>query len=137
MTLYETAQEIIKAAEAQPNVGLAYCGDIYDLNERQDINYPAVVVTQNVHTEAEDFRMYSFYVFYADRLTTDKDNRLEVQSIAIEALSNIFKKLGDVGFEIVGDIRYHTFDERFDAEAAGAYAEITLQAEEWLCSENY
>ena len=137
MTLYQTVQEIIEKAKTQPNVGLCYEGDIYDLNEKQDIAWPAVVVSQATHAESGEWRGYGFNVFYVDRLTADKKNRLEVQSIAIEALSNIAKALVEIGFETQGEIRYHTFDERFDAECAGAYMEIILQAEEGLCVEEY
>lgn len=136
MSLYSTVEYIKNKAKAQPNVGLVYEGDIYDLNERQDISYPAVVASQSTHVESGDFRAYGFNLFYVDRLTADKSNRLEIQSIAIEALSNIAKALKDEGYEI-SELRYHCFDERFDAECAGAYVEITLSEPDYLCEEKY
>lgn len=135
MNLYQTAKYILSVAQHQPNVGLAYEGDIYDLNEKQDIAWPAVAVSQVTHAENGEWRGYGFNIFYVDRLTADKSNRLEVQSIAIEALSNIAKVLVESGFETQGEIRFHTFDERFDAECAGAYMEIILQSEESLCAD--
>lgn len=135
MNLYQTAKYILSVAQHQPNVGLTYEGDIYDLNEKQDIAWPAVAVSQVTHAESGEWRGYGFNIFYVDRLTADKGNRLEIQSIAIEALSNIAKVLVESGFETQGEIRFHTFDERFDAECAGAYMEIILQSEESLCAD--
>lgn len=133
MNLYQTVQYILSVAKAQPNVGLAYEGDIYDLNELQNIFYPAVVVAQNTHAENGEWRGYGFNIFYVDRLTDDKKNRLEIQNIALEALSNIYKVLVESGFEVQGEMRFHPFDERFDAECAGMYMELVLQSEESLC----
>lgn len=135
MNLYQTVQYILSVAKAQPNVGLAYEGDIYDLNELQNIAYPAVVVAQNIHAENGEWRGYGFNIFYVDRLTDDKKNRLEIQNIALEALSNIYKVLVESGFEIQGEMRFHPFDERFDAECAGMYMELVLQSEESLCAD--
>lgn len=135
MNLYQTVQYILSVAKAQPNVGLAYEGDVYDLNELQNIAYPAVVVAQNTHAENGEWRGYGFNIFYVDRLTDDKKNRLEIQNIALEALSNIYKVLVESGFEVQGEMRFHPFDERFDAECAGMYMEIVLQSEESLCAD--
>lgn len=136
MSLFSTVENIKNKAKAQPNVGLVYEGDIYDLNEKQNISYPAVVATQATHAESGDFRAYGFNLFYVDRLTADKSNRLEIQSTAIEALSNIAKALEDEGYEI-SELRYHSFDERFDAECAGVYVEITISESEYMCEEKY
>lgn len=135
MNLYQTVQYILSVAKAQPNVGLAYEGDVYDLNELQNIAYPAVVVAQNTHAESGEWRGYGFNIFYVDRLTDDKKNRLEIQNIALEALSNIYKVLVESGFEVQGEMRFHPFDERFDAECAGMYMELVLQSEESLCAD--
>lgn len=135
MNLYQTVQYILSVAKAQPNVGLAYEGDVYDLNELQNIAYPAVVVAQNTHAENGEWRGYGFNIFYVDRLTDDKKNRLEIQNIALEALSNIYKVLVESGFEVQGEMRFHPFDERFDAECAGMYMELVLQSEESLCAD--
>lgn len=135
MNLYQTVQYILSVAKAQPNVGLAYEGDVYDLNELQNIAYPAVVVAQNTHAESGEWRGYGFNIFYVDRLTDDKKNRLEIQNIALEVLSNIYKVLVESGFEVQGEMRFHPFDERFDAECAGMYMELVLQSEESLCAD--
>lgn len=135
MNLYQTVQYILSVAKVQPNIGLAYEGDVYRLNELQNIQYPAIVVSQNTHGESGEFRSYSFFVFYVDRLLSDKSNRLEVQTIGLEVLSNIYKVLIESGFETEGEVRFHPFDERFDSECAGMYMEIALQSLESLCAD--
>lgn len=137
MNLYQTVQYILSVAKAQPNVSYAAEGDIYQLMNYKDDSpkYSAVVVSQSTHAESGEWRGYSFEIFYIDRLTAEQSNRLQVQNIAIEVLSNIAKVLVETGFETQGEIRYHTFDEKFEDLCAGAYMEIVLQSEESLCAD--
>lgn len=139
MSLYSTVQNIIKAAQAQPNVGYAVEGDVFDVMNFKDSSpkYSAVVISQSTHGESNDFRGYGFNIFYIDRLTSDQSNRLEIQSIAIEALSNITKALIEDGYEITGELRYHPFDEKFEDLCAGVYVEITISESEYMCEEKY
>lgn len=129
MSLYSTTHRILELGRKQPNVFEAGEGSIYDyLNGRMDVAYPVVVVTQQQHIQdmmvAADFDTWTFQIFYVDRLTSDKDNRLEVQSTAIEALKNIIRGL-EKDTQIVSNA-YTTFTERFESMCAGAYAELSL-----------
>ena len=137
MNLYTTVKYILDVARHQPNVNYVAEGDIYQIMNYKDDSpkYSAVVVTQSTHAESGEWRGYSFEIFYIDRLTADQSNRLQVQNIAIEVLSNIAKVLVETGFETQGEIRYHTFDEKFEDLCAGAYMEIVLQSEESLCAD--
>lgn len=137
MNLYQTVQYILSVAKVQPNVSYAAEGDIYQIMNYKDGSpkYSAVVVSQSTHAESGEWRGYNFEIFYIDRLTADQSNRLQVQNIAIEVLSNIAKVLVETGFEIQGELRYHTFDEKFEDLCAGAYMEIVLQSEESLCAD--
>ena len=133
--LYQVVKRIEEIAQSQPNVNFTGEGDVYVLNSLQTIAYSAVIVTQNTHTENDDYRTYNFYVFYCDRLLSDKSNRLEIQSAGLECLSNIAATLRDE-YE-VGDIRYTPFNERFDSECAGVFMEISVSVPLEACADEF
>lgn len=129
MTLLETINILHWIAQNQPNVnGIVKSGDIYDLNkEEYTQKYSAFCCTQNTHSINEDFTTYSFTLFYVDRLTLDKSNKLEIQSTACEFFQNLIKtvmqKLGNLDWTN-GEVT--TFTERFSAECAGAFMTCSI-----------
>lgn len=129
MTLLETINLLNWVAQNQPNVnGIVKSGDIYDLNkEEYTQKYAAFCVQQNTHSISEDFTTFSFTLFYVDRLTLDKSNKLEIQSTACEFFQNLIKTIMQK-FENLdwtnGEVT--TFTERFSAECAGAFMTCTI-----------
>lgn len=129
MTLMEVVQLLNYIAKNQPNVnGIVETGDIYDLNKEEfQQKYSAFCVQQNTHTVTQDFTTYSFTLFYVDRLTDDKSNKIEIQSTAVEFFSNFIKtvmqKFDSLDFSN-GEV--HPFTERFSAECAGAYMDCKV-----------
>ena len=129
MSLYSTVNKILSIARRQPDVFDAGEGDIYEtLNGRMDIAYPLVWLTQQQHPQDMavdgDFNTFTFTLFYVDRLTSDRSNRLQVQSHAIEVLRSIAREL-----ETETDLptkNYVTFTERFESMCAGAYLEFSM-----------
>lgn len=124
MTLIEVINLINWIAQNQPNVnGIVKTGDIYDLNkEEYQQKYAAFCATQNTHSVNEDFTIFSFTLFYVDRLTLDKSNKIEIQSTAVEFFANLIKTIMQKFPSLDwtnGDIT--TFTEKFSAECAGAY----------------
>lgn len=124
MTLLETIKLLEHIASEQPNVnGIVESGDIFDLNKDEyQQKYSAFCVTQNTHNVGEEFNVYSFNLFYVDRLTLDKSNKLEIQSTAVEFFSNLIKTIMTDYPNLQwtnGDVT--PFTERFSAECAGAY----------------
>lgn len=124
MTLLETINLLNWVAKNQPNVnGIVETGDIFDLNKDEyKQKYSAFCVTQNTHNVGEEFTTYSFTLFYVDRLTLDKSNKLEIQSTAVQFFGNLIKTIMQK-FENLnwtnGDVT--TFTEKFSAECAGAF----------------
>lgn len=129
MTLLEVINLLNWVARNQPNVnGIVETGDIYDLNKECYTNlYSAFCVQQNTHSISEDFTTFSFTLFYVDRLTLDKSNKLEIQSTACEFFQNLIKTIMQK-FENLdwtnGEVT--TFTERFSAECAGAFMTCTI-----------
>lgn len=137
MTLYEiikNIQDITKIALVNSN----FIGDIYELNHRQDIQYPACVITQGTHqTDIQnDTDIYNLNIFLVDRLLEDKSNELDVQDWAEENLSAIIDAIqqANIGYQY-GTSEINTFTEKFDSLCAGAFANIKIQVEKCCCRE--
>lgn len=128
MTLRETTDILKEFCANEPNVGFVGVGDVYELNANQDVRYPAMVITQQTHTMVIDEEWYRFHfiLFYIDRLTEDKSNENQVQSIAISVLKNLVTNLEGMGIFAQYDYTFNTFTERFESLCAGAYCDIQL-----------
>ena len=127
-----TLQEIIKILQdialTQPNVRSVGEGDIYDtLNAEGSTRYAYFFITQNKHTQTEDTDRYSLNVFYIDRLEDDKSNKLQIQSIGKEVLSNIFNTFADDFDADFSGVDFQVFTERFSDYCAGVYATVTFE----------
>lgn len=127
-----TLQEIIKILQdialTQPNVRSVGEGDIYDtLNAEGSTRYAYFFITQNKHTQTEDVDRYSLNVFYIDRLEDDKSNKLQIQSIGKEVLSNIFNTFADDFDADFSGVDFQVFTERFSDYCAGVYATVTFE----------
>lgn len=139
MTLYEIVTYLKNIALKQPNVRSAWDGDIYNqLNSNPHINYATFVVSQTTHRETENLRYYSFNLFYVDRLDdTMENNRLQIQSIGLEVLSNIIKSLKELYDVNAVSIVYHPFTEKFKDVTAGQYATVEFEVPITSCMEEY
>lgn len=139
MTLKETIMTIEAVALNQPSVNMVVRNDIFRLNATQDARYGVFGWTQQQHTEEMDTDIitYNFTFFYVDRLTEDKGNEVEIQSVGISTLSNIIRALQEKG--IYADLwQYQTFNQRFHDECAGVYANVALQVNtNFVCEEEF
>ena len=129
MSLYSTTNKILSLCREEPNIFEAAEGSIYDyLNGRMDVAYPVMVLTQQQHLQdmsiSTDFDTWTFQLFYVDRLTSDKSNRLQVQSTGLQSIRNVLNKLKQET-DILSNT-YTTFTERFESLCAGAYAEFSM-----------
>lgn len=115
------------------NMGSFFYGDIYNINHLQEVKYPAVIVTNSTHTSKSDYITYNFNIFYVDRLTADKSNKLDVQSMATISLNNALQVL-DEGYIVNDNWEIHTFEEKFNDVCAGAYINVGIQCPIELCN---
>ena len=80
---------------------------------------------------------YAFTFFYADRLTENAGNELEVQSVGIETLENIIRQLEDMGI-YAGEYTFRTFNQRFNDDCAGVFCTLTLEVrKDGVCPAGY
>jgi len=121
MTLLDFINTMEKVASEQPSVNMIVRDSVYKLNEAPVCKYGAFCWTQQAHKANEDYYTLSFWLFYVDRLTADKGNQTEVQSVGCETLSNIIRTLAQE-FDCK-EWQLNTFPaERFKDDCSGAYA---------------
>lgn len=139
-----TLQQVIKACEVvasqQPSVNMIVRNDIFRLNSKSDARYGVFGWTQGQHSASTDSDLftYSFTFFYVDRLKNDRSNEIEVQSVGIQTLNNILRKLDDIGVFVSSTYNFQTFNQRFLDECAGVFCNVSLQVPvNTLCAESY
>lgn len=140
MTLRDVISVIEGLAAGQPCVKMIVRNDVYRLNDIQDARYGVFAWTQQQHTipMSPDVLRYTFNLFYVDRLTADRGNEIEIQSTAVQTLTNVLRGLADAGIYQASDAAVRTFNQRFADECAGAFATVTLEAgADTVCSISY
>lgn len=139
MNLKQLIEILLKVSDMQPAVNHSYEGDVYEINTLSDTEYANIVITQGAHNVDTDFSEFGFTLFYIDRLTKDKSNKLEIQSLGIEVLKNILSTLEEYyDVEVSKPYSITTFTERFADECAGAYAQINIQVNNnGICPDEY
>lgn len=137
MTLLETIKAIEIVAGKQPSVNSIVRDNVFLLNEHPDVKYGVFAWTQGQHSESmdSDWRTYRFTMFYVDRLTQDKSNSVECQSVGMDTLGNILRELAEQ-FDIQ-EWSIDPFTQRFADECAGCYATITLRSLRGGCFEDF
>ncbi len=128
MTLYQLITTIQTLASQIPNMNTVDNGDVYVINQRQDIKYKAFVVTQQTHQENlyDKTITYNLYLFEIDRLVSDGSNRLQIQSTAMTDIHGLLSKLEDNYGVIVNSVSYDAFNERFNDLCSGVVANVSL-----------
>lgn len=139
MTLAQVIHQLEVVASHQPSVNMLVQNDIFRLNAAPEVRYGVFAWTQGQHytSPESDIANYQFTVFYVDRLTADRSNQIEVQSVGLQTIGNIVNDLCLRDLWISG-VNYQTFNQRFLDECAGVFANITIQAPaRSLCPENF
>ena len=140
MTLQEVIKTFEVVASQQPSVNMIVQNDIFRLNSKSDARYGVVGWIQGQHSTSTDSSMftYSFTFIYVDRLKHDVSNQIEVQSVGIQTLDNILRKLDDLGIYISSTYNFQTFNQRFVDECAGVFCNVSLQVPvSSMCSESF
>lgn len=139
MTLAEVIRRIEVIASRQPSINMIVRNDIFRLNEKADARYGVFGWTQNQHSSSlsSGEMRYSFTFFYVDRLTHDRGNEVEVQSVGISTLDNIVKMLDEFEVYSNNDYTFTTFNQRFTDECAGVFCNIAFTVDAGsVCADN-
>ena len=129
MNLYNLLSTI-KDLSAFEMVNSAFIGDVYEVNSRQDVEYPICVLTEGTHVgnTEEDTEVYNISLFLIDRLTEDESNELDIKSWANEGIKDIINRIEETNVGIVQNgWQITTFTQRFESLCAGAYATIQIE----------
>lgn len=130
MTLNETIKTIEHYARQYTDANyIVETGNVYDISKNNyEMKFPAFCCSQEPpHMFRGDFIQYNFMLLYTDRLTNNRSNMIEVQTAAIESITqtiNALSKLNIVDVEY--DTEINTFTERFSEECAGAYINLKI-----------
>lgn len=139
MTLLDVIDRINAAALSQPQVGEVVENDIYKLNARKDAAYGVFGWIQGMHrgSVTGETTGWSFTLVYADRLTADRSNEKEVQSVGAQVLRNVLMVLYEQGIVPEG-YTMQAFTQRFSDECAGMMCNVVLDAlNDDICATNY
>ena len=137
MTLAQTIKGIEVVAAKQPTIASIVRNDVFRLNALPDAKYGVLAWLQGEHRTSleSDLLQYAFTLFYVDRLTFDKSNEVEIQSVGIETLENILRTLEGYGI-VALEHYFRTFNQRFADECAGVYCTVTFEVpKDTLCDE--
>lgn len=128
MTFKELIQGIERIAGAQPAVRTLIPNDIFRLNEDPAVRFGAFCVSAGRASQSRTGEQitYSFTLYYADRLTDDKENTRDVQSTAIDVITNVINGIREELRAEVASVGIQPFTQRFAQMCAGAYAEIQV-----------
>lgn len=140
MTLIQVIKAFEVIASNQPSVNMIVENDIFRLNAKSDARYGVFGWTQGVHSSSLDSNdiNYQFTFFYVDRLTEDKCNQIEVQSVGIETLDNIIREMDSRGLYVNANYTMQTFNQRFLDECAGVFCNVTISVPGTsLCPESF
>lgn len=139
MTLKEAIKVIELVASHQPSVNMIVENDVFRLNAKPDAKYGVFAWLQGQHSTSIDSNTLSlqFTFFYVDRLTSDKGNQVEIQSVGIQTLDNILRKLDELGMW-VSNYTFQAFNQRFVDECAGVFCNVTIDIPiSSVCSDSF
>ena len=128
MTLIETIKTLESVASRQPSVKMVVENDVFRLNSISDAKYGVFAFVQGQHSSSVDSGVitYTFSLFYVDRLTNDRSNQIEIQSVGIQTLDNIIRELDDMGIYSEQTYTFQVFNQRFVDECAGVFCNVNL-----------
>lgn len=132
MTLIELVQKLKAIQEAHPMIRTFGEGDIYDyVDNGGEIQYPVMwTVIRPIQFSSSNLR-YRIVLLFADLLTEDKSNRLQIQSdqmlVALDVLSKL-KLDNSYSFNAISNATLELFQERFDDFTAGVSIEIEINS---------
>ena len=140
MTLSEIIRTMEAVASNQPSIKMVVENDIFRLNARADAKYGVFAFVQQQHTTSIESNIitYAFTLFYVDRLKNDRSNQIEIQSVGIQTLDNIIRRLDEMGIYSETSYSFQVFNQRFVDECAGVFCNVSLSVPlDSLCPEDF
>lgn len=139
ITLAKIIDVICAIASGERNINTVIQNDIYELDGQPDTKYNVFGITQNIHSEDDQFMYYDFNLYFINRVTNDeRSNEILNQSTGIQVLRNIIRKTCEyLDIEVNTDIQYFPFIQKFADVCSGVYATVVFAVPIDLCVEDY
>jgi hypothetical protein len=139
ITLAKIIDVICAIASGERNINTVIQNDIYELDGQPDTKYNVFGITQNIHSEDDQFMYYDFNLYFINRITNDeRSNEILNQSTGIQVLRNIIRKTCEyLDIEVNTDIQYFPFIQKFADVCSGVYADVIFAVPIDLCVEDY
>jgi hypothetical protein len=132
MTLANLVAKLKSIQEAHPMIRTFGEGDIYDYTDNGgEIVYPVFWTVVRPSQYSNTTMRYRLVLLFADLLTEDKSNRLQVQSDQLLVALDVLAKLkldNSYSFNTPPQASVEFFQERFDDFAAGVSIDIEITA---------
>lgn len=132
MVLQEFINLMEFIAGSQPCINQIIPQDVYKLNSLKNAKFGAFAWQHRQHTSdtESEYWLFSFQLFYIDRLTEDGSNELEAQAVGLDVLDNIIKSIVEItgnDIQLESPVVYQPFTFRFSQECAGDYCTVTFR----------
>lgn len=132
MTLSDLIGKLKIIQEEHPMINTFGEGDIYDFTDNGgEIDYPVLWTVVRPSQFSNMAMRYRLVLLFADLLTEDKSNRLQVQSdqmlVALDVLAKL-KLDNDFNFNTAAQASIEFFQERFDDFTAGCSIDIEINS---------
>ena len=132
MTLVELVKKLKAIQEAHPMIRTFGEGDIYDyVDNGGEIEYPVLWTVVRPSQYNGTTMRYDLVLLFADLLTEDKSNRLQIQSDQMLVSLDVLGKLKldtNYTFNTAPNATVEFFQERFDDFTAGVSIAIQITA---------
>lgn len=129
MTLIEITNRLKHYAEGQFNNPTVKVGSLYENMNTKELKYPCINFDVANTVKRENDVVYSFYIYYVDRLNEDGSNLLEIQSQADTSLQLLLHDIMDNNVMSL-DEYYNAiitpFKLKFADVCAGAWLQINI-----------
>lgn len=129
---YEVTKVLEATSLSHPFVNNVYFNR-YKLNKTNDIMYPAVVFLHESTDISDIYTSITWNILYVDRLTNDRSNIIEIQSVGKQVITEILNTLYASGnFFLEEDanghfhITFNIFEEQYADNVAGVTANVNI-----------
>lgn len=127
MSLKELTEALGAVAKRQPAVGTVVEQDMDRLNGLPAVKYGVFGWVQGQHRVdlTAGLVTLNFSLFYVDRVDTGDRSEIDAHSTGLDVLVNVIRTVANkYDLDVVGDLRFQPFYEKFKDDCAGGYINV-------------
>ena len=114
-----------------PLIHSFYTDSVYECWNTKEVEYGSLAFCIKEARESNHTTTYSAIIYYGDRLNEDRSNVDAIQSDAVLVLQSLVSIINnsEQNIEVSYPVSYQLFEQKFNDELAGAYANIQIVVE--------